>query len=490
MSSADSHGIVVTESPTQMPQSAAATNGVPVIFGTAPVNMAANPANSLNNPILCTSYEECVEAFGYSDDFLSYTLCASIYAHFVKEAVGPVVFVNVLDPDTHTKVLAGADYTVKARQAKVEVEGVLAKELVVKDGETTLTAGTDYTVSFNTSGYLVVTLIAGTAHASAATLNISGNQLDPSLADEDTVIGGYDTQTKKRTGLEVLSDVYPKTGQVPGRILAPYWSKKKSVAKMIQLKAEGINDSFRATAIIDLDTTTCKDFESVKDAKDTMGVNDSDAIACWPMVVSKDHPGVIPYSAVFEASMQATDINHDSVPSKSPSNVPVTYVSGTVLEDGTTVEMDRAEANVVENAGVVTIYRWNGYYRTWGNYTAAYPEEKDAKDYWINVRRMFSWQSNNFVLLYFDDIDENISYRLIQSILDSENQRLSAYVPTHLAAARIEFRATDNPDADIVAGRIQFKQYLSPYVPAKIIANDLEYDVNAMIASLFGEEAA
>ena len=485
---ANEHGIYVTESPTSMPQATEAENGVPVIFGTAPVNMASDPAASLNVPILCSSYDEAVEHFGYSEDFKNYTLCASIYAHFVKEAVGPIVLVNVLDPSKNVKDLAEVTCTVKARQAKIEQEGILKNGLVVKNDTATMKEGTDYTVSFNADGHLVINLIAGGAGATAATVKVSGKQLDPGSVTEDALIGGYDTSTKKRSGLEVLSDVYPKTGRVPSVILAPFWSKNKNVAKILQLKAEGINDNFRATAIIDLDTTACKDYEAVKEAKDTAGINDSDAIACWPMVITKDHASPIAYSAIYEASMQACDIDHESVPSRVPSNRKVAYVSGTVLEDGTSVDLDRAEANVVEGAGVVTIFRWNGSFRTWGDYTAAYPDETDAKEYWINCRRMFNWQNNNFVLLYIDSVDENISYRLIESIVDSENQRIAAYVPTHLAAGHIEFRAQDNPDAAIVAGHIKFKQYLSPYVPAKVIANDMEYDLSSMISSLFGSE--
>ena len=43
-----------------------------------------------------------------------------------------------------------------------------------------------------------------------------------------------------------------------------------------------------------------------------------------------------------------------------------------------------------------------------------------------------------------------------------------------------------NPDAQIIAGKIKFKQYISPYVPAKVIENDLEYDVSAIRTALFG----
>lgn len=484
--SLNQHGIYITESKTSMPRPTAATNGVPVVFGTAPVNMADDPEAEVNVPRLCSSYDEAVRHFGWSEDFENYTICSSIYAQFVKQGVGPVIFVNVLDPTKHVKNLEETTVTVSAKQAKIEKEGILKAGLVVKNGESTLKEDTDYTLSFNSTGYLVVNLLASGSAADAKSLTVSGKMLDPTTVDEDTIIGGYDTKTHKRSGIEVLADVYEKTGEVPSVLLAPYWSAKKNVAKILQLKCEGINDVFRATAVIDLDTDACKTYEATKEAKDAAGINDSDAIVLWPLVATKDHDGPVAFSAVYVASMQQCDIDHESVPSKVPSNLPVGYISGAVLKDGTAVSLDRAEANVVEGGGVVTLLRWAGQFRIWGDYTAAYPEETDAKDYWINVRRMFSWQANNFILLYINDVDENISYRQIQSIVDSENIRIASYVPTHLAAGHIEFRAEDNSDASLVAGIVKFKQYLSPYVPMKVIVNDLEYDISSLINAIFG----
>jgi len=486
---ANEHGIKITESPTTMPMPTQAANGAVVVFGTAPVNMAADPSASVNTPILCTTYDEAVEAFGYSDDFLNYTICASIYAHFAKEGSGPVIFVNVLDPDLHTKTLAETTVKVSGKQATIEQEGVLKDGLVVKNDTATLTKDKDYTLSFNADGTLVITL-AGSVASAATELKVSGKQLDPSIITENTIIGGYDTETKKRTGIEVLSDVYPKTGMTPSVILAPYWSRKPNVAKILQLKAEKINGVFRAFALLDMDTSSTRTYTEVGTGKDAQGATDSDAYTVWPMVVSGDHKAPIPYSAALAAAMQSCDIDHESVPSRSPSNRTISWVTGTVLEDGTPVHLDNEEATEIEGHGVGTIYRWAGAFRIWGDYTCAYPVETDAKDYWINARRMFSWQNNSFATLYFPQLDGNISYKLIESIVDSENIRIAGYVPDHLAAGHIEFRAKDNPDDQITAGKIKFKQYLSPYVPAKVIENDMEYDLESMIKSLFGSQEA
>lgn len=488
---ANEHGIYVTESPTSLPLPTIAQNGVPVYFGTAPVNMAETPA--LNKPVLCESYDEAVRSFGYSDDFDSFTLCAAIYAHFIKAGVGPIVLVNVLDPATHQKTLASASYPVSAKQAVINAEGVLKSGLSVKNGTNTLEEGTDYTASYNASGYLVLTMITGGKGANATAVTVTGKQLDPSAVTENTVIGGYDSSTKKRSGIECVADVYAMTGRIPGRLLAPGWSHKPSVGKVLQLKAPSINEIFPAQAILDIDSTTCLSYEDVKAKKDAAGYNSNRTIACWPMVKTADHDAPIYYSVILSAAMQQCDADHESVPSRSPSNLPLSYVTGAVLANGTDVVLERTEANVVEAAGAATVLRWGSSFRTWGDHTAAAPEETDPKDFWIVGRRMFDWQAANFVLLYIGEIDENISYRLIETVVDNENKRLGAYVPVHMAAARIEFRAADNSDEQILSGKVRFKQYLSPYIPAKVIANDLEYDVDALMAAVIrtrgGEEA-
>lgn len=56
------------------------------------------------------------------------------------------------------------------------------------------------------------------------------------------------------------------------------------------------------------------------------------------------------------------------------------------------------------------------------------------------------------------------------------------------AGARIEFSEDENPVTDILNGKIQFHQYLAPYVPAEDILNILEFDPDMLSAALNGGE--
>ena len=121
--------------------------------------------------------------------------------------------------------------------------------------------------------------------------------------------------------------------------------------------------------------------------------------------------------------------------------------------------------------------------------TACYPANTDPTDRWFCCRRFFSWWGNSFILTYKQKVDEPGNYRLIESIVDSENIRGNSYVSQgKCAGARIEFNEDENTVTDILNGKIQFHQYLAPYVPAEDILNILEFDPDMLSAALNGGE--
>ena len=77
-----------------------------VYIGTAPVGQTEGGAERVNVPVLVRNFAEARKLFGYSDDWAKYTLCEAMYAHFELGGVGPLVFINVLDPATHKTVAA------------------------------------------------------------------------------------------------------------------------------------------------------------------------------------------------------------------------------------------------------------------------------------------------------------------------------------------------------------------------------------------------
>lgn len=487
------HGIYVQESATALTVPKESSAGIQVVIGTAPVNTLDEPSSAVNVPILATKATEAMARLGYSAEFDKYTLCQTMYVTANMYQVQPVVYINVLDPKKHKKALAEAAVAVSSLEAVVEQTGVLKSGLVVKyevEGEEsteTVTAveGTDYTLAFDDDGYLVVTLIAGRPIASASEVKVSGYQLDPSAVTYSDVIGSYNSVTGAETGMEVIRQVYPKLGVVPGILLAPGWSHIPAVGIALAAKAVNINGCFKAVAVADLPTDRAKLYTDVKEVKEYCGFASEYLIVCWPQVTVGDYR--FPMSAVFAARMAYYDADErEDVPSASPSNISLA-ITGTCLADGTEVMLDQDQATVVNGYGVVTAFNNNGF-RLWGNYTAAYPSDSDAKNLWISVRRMFNWQGNNFILTYYDKVDDPMNRRLIENIVDSENIRCAGYVPEHWAGATIEYLEEDNSETDILAGRLTFRQHIAPYTPAQTITNILDYDVETLASALRGGE--
>ena len=471
------HGIKVREADTAITAPVTGSNSVQVVIGTAPVNMASDPAAAVNTPILAYSANEAKMALGYSSDFKKYTLCAVMYAMTNLYSVAPVIFINVLDPK-NAVAIETKSLTVSEKQATIEEEGVLPSTLVVSAGEDNLVKDTDYTVTFDKNGYAVITLIK-----EAAALTVSGKKLNPDGVTEDDIIGSVDVNTGKETGMEVIRQVYPKLGIVPGILEAPYFSKQPKVAIALTAKAI-VNGCFEAQVFVDIDSSAegATKYTDVKTVKEKSGANSTYNQDYWPCARIDDI--ILPMSVAAAVRTQYLDNVNGDVPYNSPSNKPLA-ITGICLEDGTEVILDQDQANTVNSFGVVTAINVNGF-RLWGNYTAAFPADNDAKNIWINVRRMFNWQSNNFILNYTANVDDPMNRRLIDTVIDSENIRCSSYAPEYWAGAKIEYLSSDNNESTILGGHLIFRQHIAPYTPAQFIENIMDYDVATLKAALTG----
>lgn len=479
------HGVRVKEQATSLVAPVTGTAGLQVIIGTAPVNLAADPYKATDVPMIAYSFSEAVEQVGYSDDFKNYTLCQSMDACFRVLNVAPIILINVLDPKKHKKANEEQTVNVEKMQATVKVAGILADTVEVKANEATLTAGTDYITTFDDDGYLVITLTAGGKGASAKTLTVNSTSIDPTAVTESDIIGGYNASTGAETGMELIRHIYPKFSMTPGLLLAPGWTQKPNVGIALAAKCEEINGVFTCECILDIDTAEATKYTDCNDWKNKNGYTNKHAALLWPQV--KVGTKQYAYSAIFGALTAYTDASNDDVPNLSPSNKLI-GITGLCLEDGTEVTLDQPQANLLNGQGIITAINDSGW-KSWGNNTACYPANTDPKDRWFCCRRFFSWWGNSFILTYKQKVDEPGNYRLIESIVDSENIRGNSYVSQgKCARARIEFSEDENPVTDILNGKIQLHQYLAPYVPAEDILNILEFDPDMLSAALNGGE--
>lgn len=463
------HRIDTEELPSQVVTPAEADAGLQVIFGLAPVNMVDDPA--VNKPVIAYSYTEAVAAMGFCYDFGNYTISQAIDANFNVFSNAPLVMVNVLDPKKHVKDLSVENVLVASGVATVKEIGILKAGLTVQNGNggAELTAGTDYVLSFSAEGYLEIALTS----SEITKVNVSGKQLDPNKVTKNDIIGGYNVSTGESTGLEVLSQVYPRLGVVPGIVLAPHWSKDSEIAAVMAAKTKEINGIFEAMFVVDLDTSVYKTYTAAAGARDEMGITSRDGVMVW--LKQKLGTKVYDGSVIWAAATCATDSENEDIPKKSPSNI-ASNMSAAVLEDGTEVYLDNPQGAVLNAAGIVTFINSNGW-KVWGNNTTAFPGTTAPEDRWISCRRMMNWYRAHFILTFGEKVDDPTNYRLVEAVVDTENQYLNSLTTNgHIAGGKITFRESDNPISQILDGQMVFYTTIAFWTPAEHITNKIEFD--------------
>jgi len=469
------HGVKTSEIATSVISAVETNAGLPVVFGTAPVHLTEGPATAVNKPVICYSYEEAVAALGYSNDWEKFTLCEQIYAQFKLYGVAPIVFVNVLDPERHKK---SSTTTVTLEKGVGTVAApVLLNTLKVTDGTATSKVGTintDFTAAFNADEELVITVVDGGVLADSQTLQLTYDEVDASGVKAADIIGGVDSEGNA-TGLELLDEVYHQFSIVPGLVAAPGWTQEPTVASVMKAKSRVINNLFRATSVTDIDTKEVKKYTDAYMWKTGNGYTGAAQIVCWPMVRNGDY--IFHMSTHIIGIIGQCDASNSDIPTLSPSNKDIN-ITGLCLADGKEVSLNNSQANLLNSQGIMTALNVNGW-KSWGNYTGAYPGTTDVKDTFICVRRFFDWDDQTFILTYWQKVDMPILPRNIKTVLDSEGIRLNGLTSRgFILGGRIEFKESENPVTDLLAGKIRFHKYRTPPIPAQEIESISEYDVS------------
>ena len=488
------HGVKISEVATSILPPVSVSAGIPFIVGTAPINMT--DTSNVNKPILCSSYDEAVKAFGFvpakeTENGLKkyeYSLSEFIYSQFALFGVGPVIAVNVLDPNTHkvTATTKSVTLDTKTGSAVIAETGIIPSSVAITGSGSTYVLDTDYILTFDADGFLVITSKTNTDGeflcTTGTSLTLAAEKLDPSKVTTDEIVGGVGTDGNK-TGLELVSECFPRFRLVPGILLAPGYSSNPTVAAVLAAKATNINELFSAIALIDVPTDTVKSYSDVAAWKNNNNVTDALQVVCYPGL-SLD--GVYyNQSTQLAGLMGQVDGDNDDVPYVSPSNKNY-QMTAAVLADGTEVWLSPDTATYLNGQGVVTALNFIGGWKCWGNRTAIYPASTDVKDAFIPVRRMFSWVGNTLVQTFWQRVDAPLNRRQIDTIVDSANIWLNGLAARQfILGGRVEFLAEENPTTDLMDGIARYHVYSTPPSPNREIDFILEYDPS-YVETLFG----
>lgn len=476
------HGVYTSEQATSLVPMTETDSGLIVVVGTAPVHLATSPVQA-NTPVLCYTYKEAVAAFGYSDNWDDYTLCEAIKTHFALFNMSPIVLINVLDSAKHVtpqkKTATIQDGIVKVTDSVI----LDTLKVALSESAEALTKDTDYTAAYDDDGNLVVTPVSGGKISSeATTLYLTYTMLNPSGIAAKDIIGGVNTQTNRTEGLELIDEIYPRFGLVPGIIIAPKWSCDTSVAAVMKAKEHNICGHFNAISICDIPTTEVKSYTQAAEWKNKNNYVDKDNYLGWPLLklgTNKYH-----LSTQLASLMNYTDSQHDDIPYYSPSNKSL-QADGACLADGTEVYLNSAQAAYLNGQGIVTALNFIGGWKAWGNRTTAYPSNTDVKDTFVTNRRMFNWIGNTLVTTFWSKIDDPTNKRLIETVVDSANIWLNGLTAKGaLLGGRVEYREDENTKTDAMDGKLRFHVYITPPAPARDIEFIQEYDPD-YISNLF-----
>lgn len=484
------HGVYVQEQATSLLSPVTVSAGIIMAVGTAPVAMV-DPTN-INKPVLCHSMAEAVAAFGYVPPKLNvstglyeyeYSLCEVMDAVFKHYAIEPVILVNVLDPSTHQTSFSRTGVALDAKGAAlVDVTGAIPSTVTVKSGsgqdEVTYVEGTDYTLSFNDAGQLVITstLDGSNEYNLPDSVNVGGFVMSPSSVTAAQVVGTVNGTTGAKSGFELVEDIFPMFGEVPGTLIAPGYSDQDTVASAMVGHCQRINGLFKCVCCTDVPTGTVTTSGAVNAWKNQHATSQWQMV-CWPMLALDST--VFHLSTVAACVLARTDSENGDVPYVSPSNKSIS-ASSTVLASGDEVWLNLAQVNEDCNAkGVITALNFVGGWKLWGNRMACYPGVTDVKDSLISERRMFNWVANTLIQSFWQRVDFPLNKRQIQTIVDSANIWLNGLTARqYLLGGRVEFLESENPLTSLLDGIATFHVFLAPPPPNREIEFVLEYDVN------------
>lgn len=466
------HGIYANIKPSAPPAIVQGMFTLPVYIGTAPVNTTA--AAAVNKPVLVNSLESAREALGYSDDWAKFSLCEAMKAHFNNNIgnIGPIILINVLDPELHTKP-GTASVTPVGKVAWIDKETVVLGSVDID----TKIEGTDYSVEYALKDGRNQVKVTDKTTAGFGTVSVTFDEVDVSTIDEADIIGTVGVD-EARSGLEVIDLIYPELDFIPSVIAAPGWSQKPTVYAAMLAKCKKINGKWEAIVVADIDASTNKTRATAKVWKTTNGYTSERAKVCWPMAVL----GGVKYhlSTLAVVTMQTVDARNSNVPYETPSNKQADC-SGPVLADGTAVSMDETNANELNAKGITTLNKNGGIWRLWGAHMGNYDDAGEANilpEYLFDATvRMQLYLANTLQESFVNEVDDAANPRQIQSVVDSAQPWLNGLVAMGaLQGGEISYNAAANPNSETLAGRFGFDVRYNDVRPMVALTFDVMRD--------------
>ena len=286
-------------------------------------------------------------------------------------------------------------------------------------------------------------------------------------ADEATtianIVGGVNATSGDYEGAHAFLGAESKLGVTPRILLAPGFTHQRDggLANPVVSEMIGIAERLRAVVIADGPNTTD---EAAQAYAGDFGSPRVYVVDPWVLKTSSAGSIVSKPASPCVAGLIAKSDN-DRGFWWSPSNQNINGIVGTVRPVDFTLGDANARANLLNEGGIATIIRQDGY-RLWGNRTLS----SDPKWMFLSVRRTADMINDSLLRAHLWAVDRNITKTYMQDVMEGVNAYLR-----HLTAigAILGGKCWADPELNtpdqIAQGKVYFDFDFTPPFPAEHI---------------------
>lgn len=442
------------------------SQGAIVYVGTAPVHNVEGGADNVNVPIVVNNIAEARKYFGYSDEWDKYTLCEAMHVHLENKGVGPLVFINVLNPATH-KASEGGSVSKTPENGRITIpaaQDIILDSVVVKTGDSSSTAkvkGTDYAIAYNVEKKTITITELTSGALGTAALTITYDVIDASAVTDADVIGSSDG-LGLNTGLFAIKNVYQKTGYIPAYLAAPGFSSVPAVHAAMYQNSVKVNGHWDVYMFVDLPIVngeTALTLDTAKTFKNGNGYTKENETVFFPLAAGTDGK-IYHLSVLAAANFQELLLAQDGIPYKTASNTDCSIIENLYLGASATgrVYDDSIINEKLNKNGIASAAYVGGRWAIWGCHSADYDQDNGDQ---INVaetnRMMLYYISNDFQHRRTPDVDKPMTANDLQTIISEEQTRIDALLNIGaLTRGVVSLDASTQAKSDIVNGDYSF----------------------------------
>lgn len=445
---------------------ASASQSAIVYVGTAPVHTVEGGAKNVNVPIAVSNIAEAKRYFGYDDDWAKYTLCEAMHVHLEQKAVGPLVFINVLDPATHVSSTQGSASKTpeNGRVILTNADSIVLDSVVVKtsgQSPTTYVKGTDYNIAYDSDKKIITIQEITAGGLGTAALAITWTAIDASAVTAADVIGSDDGLGLKK-GLYAVANVYQLTGYVPAYLAAPGFSSITAVHNAMYQNSKKISGHWDAYMFVDLpllNGATPLTMDTVAAYKTSNGYNKENETVYFPLAAGTDGK-TYHLSVLAAANFQELLLDQDGIPYKTASNTECGIIENLYMGEANVGRIydDELINKKLNKNGIASAVYAGGRWVIWGAHSADYDQSNADQ---INVaetnRMMLYYLSNDFQRRRPPNVDKPMSANGLRSIAAEEQARIDALVKVGaLIYGEVRVNASAEEQSDIMQGDYSF----------------------------------